>query len=122
VVDAFARVLRFARVWSRIKDDVRRLPEHAPPVGRVLVPAEKDRLFLTAASNPSWLAAYCAAVIAVNTTLRACELRSLRWSDVDFLDRKVTVRGSKTDAGLRRIPLNEVQWWASECCGNGASS
>jgi integrase len=86
---------------------VKRLPERIPPIGRVLVPEEKERLFRVAASNPAWLTAYAAALIAVNTTVRGCELRALKWTDVDLLERTVTVSGSKTDAGLRRIPLND---------------
>ena len=107
VVDATERVLRFARVWQRIEPNVKRLSERTPPIGRVLTPEEKDRLFRVAASNTAWLTAYAAALIAVNTTLRGCELRSVRWPDVDMFERTVTVPDSKTDAGLRRIPLNK---------------
>lgn len=108
VVDAAARVLRFAKVWQRIKSNVSRLPERTPPIGRVLTPEEKERLFKVAESNPGWLTAYAAALIAVSTTLRGCELRALRWPDIDLFERTVTVPGSKTDAGMRRIPLNEA--------------
>jgi len=108
VVDTTARVLRFAKVWQRIKANVRRLPERTPQIGRVLTPEEKARLFTVAGSNAAWLTAYAAAMIAVNTTLRGCELRALRWSDVELFERTVTVPGSKTDAGLRRIPLNDA--------------
>jgi integrase len=59
-----------------------------------------------AASNPDWHVARCAAVLTLNTTMRGCELKGLRWRDVSLLDRTVTVRLSKTEAGERVIPLN----------------
>ena len=48
----------------------------------------------------------------LNTTMRACEVKGLQWRDVNFLERTVTVRHSKTDAGRRVIPLNEDAWRA----------
>jgi integrase len=42
--------------------------------------------------------------------MRACEVKGLRWSDVDFLERTIVVRLSKTDAGRRLIPLNDAAW------------
>jgi integrase len=46
-------------------------------------------------------------VLALNTTMRACEIKSLRWHDVDFLANTVAIRKSKTQAGQRIIPLND---------------
>jgi integrase len=48
-----------------------------------------------------------AMVLALNTTMRACEIKSLRWYDVDFLASTVTIRKSKTEAGQRMIPLTD---------------
>ena len=45
-------------------------------------------------------------MLALNTTMRGCEIRGLRWRDINFLDRVATVHRSKTDAGERVIPLN----------------
>ena len=44
--------------------------------------------------------------------MRACEIRGLRWRDVDLIERVVTVRRltTKTDAGERIIPLNSGAW------------
>ena len=42
----------------------------------------------------------------LNTTMRSGELKRLRWRDVDFTHRSITVRRSKTEAGRRSIPLN----------------
>ena len=44
--------------------------------------------------------------------MRACEIRGLQWRDVDFIERTLTVRRSKTEAGVRLIPLNGEAWAA----------
>jgi integrase len=67
---------------------------------------EKLRLAKTAAMKPEWQNARLAMVLALNTTMRACEIKSLRWHDVDFLAETVTIRRSKTQAGQRVVP----QW------------
>jgi integrase len=57
--------------------------------------------------KPEWQSARLASVLALNTTMRACEVRGLRWCDVDFLAGTVRIRRSKTKAGQRIIPLND---------------
>lgn len=44
---------------------------------------------------------------AVWTGLRRSELVSLAWADVDPAGRELAVRKSKTDAGVRRVPLSD---------------
>jgi integrase len=53
-------------------------------------------------------------VLALNTTMRSCEVKGLRWRDVNFMDRALIVRraSTKTDAGERVIPLNANGWIA----------
>jgi len=68
---------------------------------------EKLRLAKTAAMRPEWQNARLAMVLALNTTMRGCEIKALRWYDVDFLASTATIRKSKTEAGQRVIPLNE---------------
>lgn len=102
VAGSALRVLSFAKVNVAVK----RLKENPAPIAKVLTPAQKQHLFQVAASNPAWLAAYAAALISVSTTLRGCEVKSLRWSDVDLFKRELTVPKSKTAEGLRRVPLN----------------
>jgi integrase len=72
----------------------------------VLTAEQKKLLFDTAASKDEWLAAYCAAVLAVNTTCRGIELKNLRWADADLFQREMAIRRSKTDAGRRDLPIN----------------
>jgi integrase len=100
------RMLKRAKVWNAISEDVKTLPERQGAVGKVLAADLKRKLFEVAASKPEWTAAHCAAVLAVSTTCRGVEIRNLRWQDVDLFARVATIRRSKTAAGHRTIPLN----------------
>jgi integrase len=100
------RMLKRAKIWNAIAEDVRALPERQNAVGRVLPADLKRKLFETAASKPEWMVAHCAAVLAVSTTCRGIEIRNLKWQDVDLFSRVVSIRRSKTAAGHRTIPLN----------------
>jgi len=107
------RVLKRAKRWHFVADDCRPLPERRD-IGRALTHDQKMRLLKLAASKPEWQLAQLAAILALNTTMRGCEIRGLRWREIDFLDRTITVRRSatKTDAGHRLIPLNANAWAA----------
>jgi integrase len=107
-------ILRYARTWSRISDGFRSLPENKSGPGRALNPEEEKRLFDTAYTNPLWSAAYLAAVAAANTTMRGCELKGLRLRDVDLETGCVYISraATKTDNGVRPIPLNATSAWA----------
>lgn len=105
-VTLIRQILKRARRWATIADDVANLPENQNVVGRVLTHEQKLHLFRTAASNPEWEAVYCAGVIAVNTTCRKVELLNLRWADADLFARTLSIKRSKTEAGQRLIPLN----------------
>ncbi len=100
------RMLKRAKVWNAIAEDVKALPEDRGAVAKVLPPDLKRKLFETAASRPEWMVAHCAAVLAVSTTCRGVEIKNLRWQDVDLFGRVATIRRSKTAAGHRTIPLN----------------
>ena len=104
-------VLKRAKRWHLISDEIKPLKVHHE-LGRVLSPEEKLKLQETAAKNPDWENAYLAMTLAFNTTMRSCEVKGLQWRDVDFLERTLTVRHSKTDAGRRVIPLNDEAWQA----------
>jgi integrase len=98
-------VLKRTKRWHLFSDEIRPLPvQHQ--VGRALSPDEKRSLQDTAAQNSDWENARLHMTLALNTTMRACEVKGLQWQDVDFLERTITVRRSKTDAGRRLIPLN----------------
>ena len=101
------RILKRHKQWARLAEDVTMLPEQNK-AARVLTPEEKAGLLEIAASKPKWQVQYCAAVLALNTTMRSCELKGLRWKDVDLFERTLSIhrQSTKTNAGERVIPLN----------------
>jgi integrase len=107
-------VLKTGRLWSRIAEDFKPLPENKQGPGRALTEEQERQLFQTAASKPRWEVAYYAATVAAHTTTRGGEIKGLRLQNVDLLNKTITVRRSttKTDAGARIIPLNERATWA----------
>ena len=91
------RILKRAKRWHLFQDDVPRLVERRD-IGRALRPDEKLRLLKTAQSKPEWETAYLAAVLALNTTMRGCEIKQLRWRDIDFIDHSLVVRHGKSNS------------------------
>jgi integrase len=100
-----AIILKRAKRWHFVEEEVPRLPERRD-IGRALQPEEKLRLLKVAQSRPEWETAYLASVLALNTTMRGCEVKQLRWRDIDLMDHSLVIRRSKTLAGERVIPLN----------------
>lgn len=101
-------VLKRAKRWHTVSDEIKMLPQNHD-AGRALEQNEKLRLLKVAASNPNWQVAKCATILALNTTMRKCEIRGLQWRRVNLIDRTLTVwrESTKTDAGERVIPLND---------------
>jgi integrase len=102
-------VLKRAKRWHLFSDEIKPLPVRHE-VGKALSPEEKFNLEKAAEKRPDWENARLAMTLALNTTMRACEVKGLQWRDVDFLERIIAVRQSKTDAGRRVIPLNDAAW------------
>src|SRR5215813_5484943 len=101
------RIMKRARVWARVADDIRPLREPST-IGKALTEEEKRRLLRTAVMRPEWETAYLAAILCLNTTARGCELKGLQWSDLDLFAKTLTIRKSKTAAGERVVPLTDV--------------
>jgi integrase len=102
-------VLKRAKRWHLFSDEIKPLPVRHR-VGRALTAEEKQTLKQVAAEKPEWQNARLAKTLALNTTMRSCELKGLRWRDVDFMERTINIWQSKTDAGYRLIPLNTEAW------------
>jgi integrase len=100
------QVLKRAKLWYRFSDEYTTLRNRKPPVGRALTPDEQEQLFEMAKSRPSWMYAYVASTLAFYCGLRACEIRGLRWQDIELEGRLLHVRRSKTPAGWRAPTLN----------------
>ena len=112
-VGLLRRIMKRYRQWARLADLVENLPERSY-VERALEEDERKRLLAVASTNPRWMVAYWAAVLALNTTMRKCELLGLRWRDINLPEATLTIRRSttKTDAGGRVLPLNRDAVWA----------
>jgi integrase len=104
-------VLKRAKRWHLLADEIKPLPAKHQ-VGRALPKEQKLDLTRLASTNPDWENARLAMSLALNTTMRSWEVKGLQWRDVDFLERTLTVRRSKTNAGRRLIPLNRSAWHA----------
>ena len=100
-------VLRKAKLWSNIADDVTMLKERAD-VGRELSDDEIHRL-LSACKASASRALYPAVLTSIHTGLRSQELRLLRWHQVDLLEGIVTVGKSKTKGGEGRLVYLSAQ-------------
>jgi len=106
-VGILRRIMKRARLWARVADDIRPLREPST-IGRALTNEETQRLLKAAVTRPEWETAFLATVLCLNTTARGCELKGLQWSDVDFFAKTLTIRKSKTSAGERIVPLTDV--------------
>jgi integrase len=105
-VAALRRVLKHFKRWRALEQHVEMLADSPSLIGRALTGEERKRLLDAAASNPEWMHMECAAILALNTTMRRVEVTHLRRRDVDLLNQTVWVRLSKNESGHRRIPLN----------------
>ena len=112
-VKVLRQILKAHKLWVRIGDDYRPLKENSRGPGQALADEQERALFATARSNPRWEVAYYAALLAANTTARGCELKSLQLRDVDLMEGQIHVRSSKTQAGVRVVPLNQTALWAA---------
>jgi integrase len=79
-------------------------------VGKAITEEEEARLLSVCESN---LLLGTVVSLALNTALRKNEIRTLRWSQIDLLERTLTVGRTKTEIGSGRvIPLNSVAYAA----------
>ena len=90
---------------SAISPDIHFFKETESP--GVALSADEETRLLDAASKSRCRSLYPVIMLAINTGMRASEIRGLRWEQVDFFVNTVTVGKSKTAAGTGRlIPLN----------------
>lgn len=90
------------------------LPKESPH--RALTQQEEDRLYRLGTANPNWEVAYCAFVIAINTSAGGGEIRHMRIQDVDLVNQTMCVQpeGAKNEHRIRVIPLNSTALRAAE--------
>src|SRR5262249_46545670 len=104
-LDLIRGTMKDASRWAIMADKVKNLPRNEE-VGRAFSQEEKTRILEVAAQRPYWQAVRLALTLALNTTMRPCELKSLQWRDIDWISQMINLRVSKTDRGKRSIPIN----------------
>lgn len=110
-------ILRRHRIWANLQPDVKMLTVR-DDVGKALTAAEESNLLQACGASRS-RALLPVVTLALNTGMRRGEILSVRWGQIDFLNERLTVGKSKTDAGQgRSIPLNAtaleaIQGWAT---------
>ena len=112
-------ILKRAKLWGQIADDdlLPKLKDRSD-VGRAISADEETALLKTCLASRS-RGLYTAVVIALNTGMRETEIRTLRWNQINFDARTLTVGKSKTQAGSGRpIPMNDrltlaLRTWAN---------
>lgn len=110
-------IMRRHRLWAQLQPDVKMLTVR-DDAGKALT-ADEERQLRTACAGSRSRALLPAVTLALNTGMRRGEILALTWGQVDFLNERVTIGRSKTEAGHgRTIPLNAtalkaLQSWAS---------
>ena len=110
-IGVLRKILKRWKLWGALSEHYKALPE-PKDIGRALSPSEESRLFAVASSRPEWAVAFCASLIAANTTAGGCELRNLRLKDIDLPSRTLFVKVGKNRFRVRAIPLNQTATWA----------
>ena len=89
------QVLKRHKLWANLEGEVK-FERESENVGKALTPEEEARLLKACESNQLL---DTAVTVALNTTLRKNEIRLLRWGQIDFFKRTLTVGKSKTEGG-----------------------
>jgi integrase len=99
------QILKRHKLWANLQGDVKFEREHNH-IGKALTREEEKKLLAACASNALLNAVV---TLALNTALRKNEIRTLRWSQIDFEKRTVMVGRAKTEGGSGRlIPWNHL--------------
>ncbi len=120
-VGTLRAILRRHRLWAGMQPDVK-IMLVLEVAGKALTEDEEWRL-LDACRRRRSRALLPVVTLALHTGMRRGEIQSLRWKQIDFLNRTLIVGASKTAAGTGRvIPLNEtavvtLKTWATNFPG-----
>jgi integrase len=112
-VGVLRRILKKYKLWSRLAEDYKRLPEPTD-IGRALTPEEEVRLFEKASSRQEWEVVFWISLVTANTSAGGVELRNVRIGDIDPKVQTLTVRVGKNRFRTRVLPLNRTAMWAVE--------
>lgn len=109
------QILKRAGLWPRFREHYRPLAVPKGGPGKALQDADAIRLFRMSNLKPSWEAAFCAALLAHCTGMRAGEIRALQLGDIHADDNapSIHIRAEATKSRRdREVPLNAAALWA----------
>jgi integrase len=102
-------ILKRYKLWANLQGDVK-FERESDQIGKAMSDEDETRLLAACESN---LLLRTVVNLALNTALRKNEIRTLRWRQIDLLERTLTVGRTKTEGGSGRIiPLNSVAYAA----------
>jgi integrase len=116
------QVLSRAGCWTEIGKLYRPLKVGKPKVGQAMEPADEERLFTMASTEPRWRVAYLCSILTATTTAGPSEITHLHVNDVELGDGQATsapmgtlrIRdGLKNGHRERIVPLNATSQWAA---------
>jgi integrase len=103
------QILKRYKLWADLQGDVK-LERESNHIGKAMTEEQEMGLLAACESNPLLRAVVS---LALNTALRKNEIRTLRWCQIDLIERTLTVGRTKTEGGSGRlIPLNSVAYAA----------
>lgn len=101
-------LLKHADQWFRVCAKFRMAKITREREGRALDQDEQIRLFMVAQSKPKYRWTCVLLVLCHYCGMRPCESFGLRWRDINWQKRFLTIMRSKTQAGWRYPSLNET--------------
>lgn len=103
------QILKRYKLWANIQGDVK-FERESDHIGKAITEEEEGQLLAASDSN---MLLRTVVSLALNTALRKNEIRTLRWQQIDLLERTLTVGRAKTEGGSGRvIPLNSLAYGA----------
>jgi integrase len=105
-VRALGQLMKDARLWQKIREYHKPLPEPAEGPGRAITKDQARHLFRTAAKNSRWQVALWWGLISANSTGGPGELLNVQLQDVDLENGVITIRrGVKNRFRVRDLVL-----------------
>jgi integrase len=106
------QILKRHKIWANLQGDVK-FERESGHIGKAMTKEQETGLMAACESNPLLRTVVS---IALNTALRKNEIRTLRWQQIDLIQRTLAVGRTKTEGGSGRvIPLNSVAYAALMC-------
>lgn len=98
------------KAFNRAETD--KLIEHSPMMNLTIPKAPTKKVFALTQKEQATIETFCRNTLygeyilfLLYTGLRVGEMRALKWSDYDNVERIINIRKSKTESGVREIPL-----------------